>query len=331
VSGRDTGILAKSLRRVAAALLAASAAAMGSAASAAGLAASPAPNPKEEVLHLTRPDGSLLIAYLDRKGGRGDQGLLVMAQGSGCGSVLQNPNIARAKPLLLPEFAVLTVEDYGVGPGDPDRMAETRCPAAYYAHHTISQRVADLRQTLAAVERRGWWTGRLVLFGGSEGGAAIQELAPLVPSDGVVVYSSATGVRFGDAFLMTLPPALREEASAAMQSVRNDPKSASVVFGNSHLWWSDILDRRLSDDLLRAKAPVLVVQGGQDRSNPPASARAVRDAFQAAHDCQLTYLELPDLDHHMTDPGGQDHFEAVMKQISSWVRARLAKTPLPPC
>ncbi len=126
------------------------------------------------VLDLTaqRVDGSLIHWSVDRQHGGTKQGILVLAQGSGCLGTMNNPNLERAKR-LLPDFAVVTVEKYGVLPLDAPKDAFGDCSSIFYAHHTVSQRVADYDRVLAQVQTSPWWDGRLVLFGGSEGGAAV--------------------------------------------------------------------------------------------------------------------------------------------------------------
>ena len=124
-----------------------------------------------------RDDGSLIHWTLDRQHTAPKQGILVLAQGSGCLAATKNPNLERAKS-LLPDFAVVTVEKYGVRPDDAPKDPFGGCSPDFYAHHTISQRVADYQRVLAKVETSPWWDGRLVLFGGSEGGAAVSMLAP---------------------------------------------------------------------------------------------------------------------------------------------------------
>ena len=137
----------------------------------------------------------------------------------------------------------------------------------------------------------------------------MQELAPLVPARAVVVYSSATGVPFRDAVVKVLPPPVAKEAATQFDAVRRDPTGPGLILSNSRLWWADIMDRRLSDHLLKADEPILVVQGESDESNPVMSARAVRDAFASSGKFNLNYWEYAGYDHHMRDKKGVDHFE----------------------
>src|SRR5919106_4599565 len=84
----------------------------------AALADGRAPHEIAEGLHtLRRADDSVLHWSLDRRGTQGRQGVLVLAQGSGCLPAEKSAALRSAKS-LLPEFAVLTVEKYGVSPDD---------------------------------------------------------------------------------------------------------------------------------------------------------------------------------------------------------------------
>ena len=276
-----------------------------------------------------RPDGSGVDWYLDRQSGAPKQGILVLAQGSGCASVTLNHNIATAKH-LLPDFAVITVDKYGVGPGDDPKPTDS-CSKTFYAHHTISQRVADYRQVIASAEAMPWWNGQLVLFGGSEGGAVMQILAAQVEANAAVIYSSATGMPFAEAFVQVIPPQMAAEAPAELARIRRAPLSTKVWGGNSYRWWADVIDRPLWREALKAKAPLLVVQGRHDRSNPVASARAFRDAFAAGKHCHLTYWEYEDYDHAMADAAGTSHQAEVFARISVWLADRLKDAPMPDC
>ncbi|MFT4252369.1 MAG: hypothetical protein QM608_07785 [Caulobacter sp.] len=270
---------------------------------------------------LERPDGSTIDWNLDRRTSPARQGVLVLAQGSGCGSVAGNRNIEAAKT-LRPDFAVLTVEKYGVAPGavqkDPDD-----CTPAFWANHTVSQRVRDYRAVIDLLKQQPWWNGRLVLFGGSEGGAVVQILAAETDADAAVIFSSATGVPFRDAFLQVLPPPVVPEARARIDKARRDPLSAERWGGNSYRWWADIVDRPLWEDALKARGSLLVVQGAHDRSNPVASARAFRDAFAARGRANLTYWEYADYDHAMIDAAGAAHLAEVLARISGWLDQKL--------
>lgn len=278
---------------------------------------------------LKRPGGSEIDWYLDRQTAPPRQGILVVAQGSGCASVTTNRNVEAAKG-LLPDFAVVTVEKYGVPPGALPRGPED-CSAPFLAHHTISQRVADYQAVIEVLKAKPWWNGQLVLFGGSEGGAVVQILAADVNADASVIFSSATGIPFRDAFIQVVPPEMAAEAPVKLDQARRAPLSAEVWAGNSYRWWADIADRPLWEDALKARGAILVVQGRRDRSNPVSSARAFRDVFETRKRCNLTYWEYDDYDHAMIDSGGVTHLPEVLSRISDWIRRQLAGAPVAAC
>jgi len=272
-----------------------------------------------------RPDGSSIYWTIDRQSGGAKQGILIIAQGSGCLAATENPNIKNAKR-LLPSFAVLTVEKYGVDPhakpGDPFEG----CSAAFYAHHTVSQRVDDYQRVLHELKRESWWNGQLVLFGGSEGGAAVSILAPKVNPTAVVIFSSAPGHSFGEIFKLSVPPEVAQHADDEFKKIEAEPLSAKVFGGNSYRWWTDILHHDMTADLLKTESPILLIQGERDSHAPVAVARQIRDDFQRTGHRNLTYWEFAGYDHSMQDSEGVSHLDEVLARISGWIEERLAQT-----
>ena len=277
---------------------------------------------------LPRPDGSSINWTVDRQSAAPEakQGILLIAQGSGCSAASENPNIASAKR-LLPEFAVVTVEKYGVEPhakpGDPFNG----CSSTFYAHHTVSQRIEDYKRVLAQLEFEEWWNGKLVLFGGSEGGAAVALLAPSVKANAIIIFSSAPGHSFEKLFKMTVPPETAEHAGTEFKKIKADPTSSKVWGGNSYRWWADILHHDMTAALLSTYSPILLVQGDRDSHAPVAVAREVRDEFKNNNRRNLTYWEFAGYDHAMQDAQGVPHLAEVMTRISTWIRQNLAGSP----
>ena len=277
-----------------------------------------------------RDDGSLIHWSLDRQQGGPKQGILVLAQGSGCLAATENPNIVRAKG-LLPDFAVVTVEKYGVRPHDAPKDPFGGCSLDFHAHHTVSQRVADYQRVLAQPETSPWWDGRLVLFGGSEGGAAVAMLAPRVRPTALVVFSTAPGRSFRQTFKLSVPPEVAAQADSEFVKIKADPLSPKLWGGNSYRWWADILDHDLTADLLSVRTPILIVHGERDRSGSVQIARMVRDEFQREGRCNLTYWEFAGYDHQMQDAAGAAHIEEVMRRISGWLSAKISAAPKESC
>jgi pimeloyl-ACP methyl ester carboxylesterase len=270
-----------------------------------------------------RDDGSLIYWSVDRQHERTKQGILLLGQGSGCAATRQNPNLERAKR-LVPDFAVVMVEKYGVRPSDAPKDPFGGCSATFYAHHTVSQRVTDYERVLAQVEASPWWDGRLVLFGGSEGGAAVSMLAPRVGPTAVVIFSTAPGRSFRETFKFAVPPQVAAQADSEFTKIKAEPLSSKVWGGNSYRWWADILDHDLTADLLSVRAPILLVHGERDQSAPVQVARMLRDDFQRAGRCNMTYWEFAGYDHQMQDAAGASHIDEVMQRIAGWLAEKVS-------
>lgn len=270
-----------------------------------------------------RHDGSMIDWTLTQASSDDPLPVLLVAPGSGCAPARSNGNIHLLQS-KLPEFAVLTVEKYGVDPGSVPEDSMNSCPEEYYANYTITGHVDDAKLVLEELRSRSLWDGRLVLFGGSEGGAVVSILSREIENvDAVVVFSTGTGLTMAEFFPMVVPPPVAERMSAVFDQARANPMSRRVVGGNSLAWWADILDRRLSNDLLESSAPILLIHGENDRHAPVAAARATREAFDAAGEAdRLTYWELADRDHQMRDELGNSHLEAVLTEVAAWVRSQ---------
>jgi pimeloyl-ACP methyl ester carboxylesterase len=229
---------------------------------------------------------------------------------------------------------VLTVEKYGVSHGaDPAASSGQReagdCPPDYFKGHTVSQRADDYERVIAALSREPWWNGQIVLFGGSEGGAAVAVLAPrLARLDAVIIMSTGTGIAMSDWIKGVLPPPVAAQTDAVFARIRANPGSVEVWGGNSWKWWADILDRVLADDLLKVKASILLIHGELDQFAPVASARATRDRFKSSGNGNLTYWEKPGLDHFMSDAKGQSQLAEVLAEASAWLKEN-ASAPKP--
>ena len=271
-----------------------------------------------------RPDGSRVHWTLSNAVQDRANRIVFVAQGSGCAPARASSSV-RMLAEILSDYAVLTIEKYGVAPDDAPADPMADCSGAYLENHTVSQRVADARAVFEDLRARGLLDGDLVLFGGSEGGAVVSLLSHQAEdADAVVVFSTGTGLTMAEFFPLVVPPPVAERMQAVFDEIRNDPSAQGVLSGVSYDWWRDSLDRRYSDDLLTSNVPVLIVQGADDRSAPVEAARAARDAFMAAgQERRLTYWEFEDRDHGMVDAQGVSHMGAVLKKVRDWIEAQM--------
>ncbi|WP_445362979.1 alpha/beta hydrolase family protein [Microbulbifer sp. ANSA003] len=265
-----------------------------------------------------RPDGSALYWSLEQPSNKGKYGLFLIAQGSGCLPAVKNTTIQQAKEMTA-GYAVLLVEKYGVTHSDSPEEQLKDCSKAYVANHTVEQRAVDVEQIVDELRGADWWNGKLVLFGGSEGGDLVARLAPRLNPDAAVVFSSGLGESFAQVLKSLVPPHVAKEVDAKLAYARANPESAEVWGGNSMRWWADVVDRVPVNDLLNSHAPVLLIQGTEDKSAPVSSGRAARDAYASAGRCELTYWEYPGYDHYMTDKDGVNHRGEVFERIAGWI------------
>lgn len=289
---------------------------------AAFIAASPA-MAEPRSLETPRPDGSVIHWTLDLPVNEGKSALVVIAQGSGCAAAMQSSNLELARS-AFGNLAALTVEKYGVEPGDNPTDDHGNCSQAFREHHTVSQRVADYRQIIGSLRDAAWWNGKLVLFGGSEGGIVMAMLAPEVRADAAILISTGGGVPFGQMVRQSIPEEGWPTVDATFERARQNPDSTELWAGQSLRFWADAIDRRAADYMLRADTDFLLIQGGRDRAGASNVARAVGDLFASAGRCNLTYWEFPAFDHGMIDANGNAHMIEVLSQASLWLASRTA-------
>lgn len=274
-----------------------------------------------QVSTLARADSSEIIYRLEGvEPGVEPQGLILLAQGSGCNPVTIENRFEDAE-MLAPGFARLTIEKYGVDPAL--NLPDDECSQAFYARDTLDRRVLDAALVIAAFRGAPWWNGDLVLFGGSEGGAVVSMLAPIVPeTDAVVALSSGLGLTVEETVKNALPPTVRPMAEASFSAARETSRIDERFSGHSHHWWAHALDVRPADALAGTSVPILVVQGTHDRSAPVESAREGVTRLEASGAC-VTYDERAGLDHFMRDPAGGSHRTEVYSDIAAWIEDAL--------
>lgn len=288
---------------------------------AAFIAATPA-MAEPRLFETPRADGSTIHWTLDVPNHGERVGLIVIAQGSGCAPAMQSHNLQMARS-AFGALAALTVEKYGVRPGDKPKGDHLDCSQAFREHHTVSQRVADYLQIMESLHGASWWDGNVVLFGGSEGGVAMAMLAPEVGADAAILISAGGGVPFGQMVRQSIPQEGWPTVDATFEKARQNPDSTELWAGQSLRFWADIIDRRAADYMLRSATDFLLIQGGNDASGSPGVARAASDLFAKAGRCNLTYWEFPGFDHGMADASHKSHMAEVLSQAALWLKARM--------
>lgn len=270
---------------------------------------------------LERLDGSQLIYHVDPPPGRRRHGALLLFQGSGCEPVERDARVLGYGRMLAPERVIVTIEKYGTGGAADAAGVVDGCTPDFWRGNTLSRRVLDAVTVIAALRRRTWWNGDVVLFGGSEGGAVAAMTAPLVPETrAVIVYSSGIGVPVGALVRSAIPPFAQAEADGVFAEARCNPDPARRWGGASYMWWADAVDQMPARSLLQTRAPILLVHGSRDESAPVATARATRDLMAQADAANFTYREYDGYDHFMTDAAGVDHRPEEFAAMRDWLQ-----------
>lgn len=282
-----------------------------------------------EPLSVPRLDDSTIDAYIDRGTAAGQQSILLSFQGSRCTTVA--PGGDRLPIKTPPSVALLHIEKYAVTP----IVKAEACPAAYLANNTTHGRVLDALTVVAHLRANApWWNRRLYLAGVSEGAVVAAITAGLAAeTQGVILINGPVGQPFregwtelmvesvraggGDAAAQT---AVREEAAATWAKARATP-TVETFFGddNTLRWWASIIDLKPSNVLVNVSAPILLMQSEKDRMSPPVAARAVVDRFKSAGKTNLTYRELPGLDHGLRDAHGKPRYEPVLAEAGAFL------------
>lgn len=270
----------------------------------------------QQTQQLARADGSTIHYVLDEPMGE-SQGLLVLAQGSGCRPAAGNTSLATVRA-AFPSYTALIVEKAGIAPDSAIENGYDDCPAQFYDTYTLSQRIGDYELVLAHLQSGAARLPRLVLFGGSEGGLAMEALAARIHPDAAILLSGSVGGTFGEMVLSTVPPEGQATVRRgfAQARIRRD---GTLLSGHTYRFWADSLDHRSSSYLEATDTPFLMIYGGRD----PAAGQSVRtllDRFAGQARCNLTYWEFPGLDHGMVDPDGRPRMVDIARLAASWTQ-----------
>jgi pimeloyl-ACP methyl ester carboxylesterase len=291
-----------------------------------------------ETISVQRADDSMITAYVEHAPAPGKQSLLLILQGSECQDVA--PGGAARMAFERPAgMARLDIQKYAIQ-AQPAGSPRGPCPPAYLAQNSVTQRVQDILLVAAWLRLHGssWWNGRLYVMGASEGATVAAMAAPLLPETrGIVLINGSIGRPFSEGWADAMAASVkahggdakaeqgaRDQAKATWERARANPTARETAFGASNTlkWWDSIIDIRPSNQLLLTGAPILLMQGDRDGMTPPESARIVAEQFRKQGRDNLTYIELPGLDHGLRNADGSPGWKPVMAQVRTWLAER---------
>ncbi len=275
----------------------------------------------QQSYQLARTDGSVIHYTLDAPPGD-SAGILVLAQGSSCGPAAGKASLATIRA-AFPTYTAVIVEKYGIASDSSVRDGQNDCPPEFLANYTLSQRIDDYEQVLAHLHDT-TTPSKMILFGGSEGGLAMEVLATRVHPAATILLSGSVGGTFGEMVLSTVPPEGRAIVGAGFAEARANP-DGTMLSGHTYRFWADIVDHRSSDYLEATDTPILLIYGGRDTAAVQ-PVRTLADRFAKQERCNLTYWEFPGLDHSMVDPAGRMRLPEIARLAAFW-----AEEPLERC
>ena len=249
--------------------------------------------------------------------------------GSGCRSVVHLMQYFQA--LVQRGYAVVAPEKRGVAVADDG----TACSREFLEHDTRPEREEAARTVASRLkEVLPGWNHEVVIIAASEGAAFAPAVAQGVPELRGLALLGGGGWTQARA-LVAKEEARLSEAGATeqerlearsrirgqMDAILRQPRSPATWLGHPYGRWASYLDYDPMPHLLAVKAPLFMANGANDRVVPIESARAVKQAFEAAKKPNLTSREYGGLDHRWFDADGRSHFVEVARDLLDWLRS----------
>ncbi len=247
--------------------------------------------------------------------------------GSGCRSVVHLMH--RFDVVLKHGYAVVALEKRGVQVGDDGQV----CSREFREHDTRLERQRAAADVIARLgSALPGWNHELLVVAASEAATFSGAVAREFPEvRGLVLLGGGGWTQARELAALQDQRARREGATEReradadqqlrdrIRAIHRQPDANETWLGHSYRRWASYLEYDPLPDLLALDVPIYMANGGRDTMVPIASARAVVDAFAAAHRENLTAREYPALDHRWNDAEGTNHFPEVVRDLAAWV------------
>lgn len=277
--------------------------------------------PEPSIYKAPRKDGSPPITYYLSKPKSNTYPIVILCGGSSTkDSIVSIIHTHRyfLKELLERNFAVLTVEQWGVNGNEIDKDT-------FMQHYTRSQRLTDHISVIKYLKKTppNGWDGKIIFIGISEGGPIATSLTEKFP-DRVLATINWSGA--GDlgwrkelwpfikeirnslswwmTFLDILPkwapfslslPKSQKDLNKSLDETLKNPTYEKEFLGMTYMYHSDALNYP-NPDYPKIKTPYLVVAGGQDPDSETSDA-FVQKAKESG--MNITYFRIEDMDHYI--------------------------------
>ncbi len=204
----------------------------------------------------------------------------------------------------------------------PDRATGFDCSRAFKEANNPDQWVADtaafVRDTLKHLPGR---PRNVVMFSASEGAITAARVAGEVPA---VTHLAFIG-NGGFTLRRTLEVQKAKgnvwfDLESGFQEVAADPRTIDRSwYGNTHRWWSDVLDYDPMPTLMRLDIPILVGIGEKDESAPVEAALYLEQRFRETGKTNLTVRVFSGADHRL-NTGGMSYRDEFFRQLGASLR-----------
>lgn len=286
---------------------------------------------------IEREDGASISYYLEAASENNSSNtLFVFFQGSDCNSVKHNELIRQLSQAIWPSADLLLIEKPGItsslslesNPERPD------CPGFYIENDSPEQRAKDANAVLDNVAKDNQYK-TIIALGGSEGAVVAALLAADYSVVDAIVMINGGGRWFLDDVVHNIKSTSPESESTSIlegfkgfvDKILNSEPFDVEASNHGYAWWRSALTIDQKSVLNRVNVPALVIQGGRDQSVSP---EAVRELIEDLHSIGKSNIELmtyPEMDHGLSDPGGQRMTQEIAECISGWLKAKLEPSP----
>ena len=288
-----------------------------------------AQSPAPHSFSVTREDGSSIHYYVQRKNTEtAARNLVVILQGSDCNSVRHITGIHLLKN-IYPDGDLLTVEKYGITEDFPysDDAERPDCPKAYITHDSPDQRVSDLERVLTSVRETHEYD-KVIVIGGSEGAVVAAMLTAKVNYVDATVMFGGGGRFFLDDVLhsITVTTSSEEEMTRSIEGftqfakdIRSSEPFDMEMSNHGYAWWHAMLSLDQEAFLSQINTPVLILQGGQDRSASPEKAAEMVESLKEQGKQNIEYSLYPEYTHSLGLSEGDGFAEDIMTDVTQWL------------
>ena len=281
-----------------------------------------------------RSDKSKVLYYLLEPPNITDSdSLLLVLQGSDCNSALRIESIRSKYWTVWPTADLLLVEKTGINNTLPYSTDADRkdCPELYLQKDNPRQRVEDIQLVLNKIRKQNNYS-TIIVIGGSEGALVANLLTSSVNYIDATISFNGGGRWFIDDVLHNMNSYFRsedelnreiEEFQNFASRIVNTPPFDIVASGHGYHWWHESLSIDQYSVLMDVETPLLIVQGGKDKSVSPVKVEDMVKALKSEAKENIEYFLYEDLDHAFDSTDGKSSLDVVIEDMKIWLNTKL--------